>query len=84
MDTVETIDSPQRIQTRKQIGIIQEDVIKRKRQYEDYDLGSNANNQIAKYEPQLVMDALNERDYILGFRHVFLKGTKKGLFLPCE
>ena len=75
----ETIDSPQRIQTRKQIGIIQEDVIKRKRQYEDYDLGSNANNQIAKYEPQLVMDALNERDYILGFRHLFLKGTKKGL-----
>lgn len=66
--------------TRKQkLAVIKEDEIKRKRQYEDYDLGIEEGDRIAKYEPETVRKALNDRDFIKGFTDVFLKGSKKGV-----
>ena len=64
---------------RKQLGVVKEDVVKRKRQLEDYDLGTTASNPIAIYDPEVVREFLNDRDYTKGFKHLLLKRSAKGL-----
>ena len=64
---------------RKQIGFVNEDVVKRKRQLEDYDLGTTANNPLAKYDPEVVRGFLDDRDYTKGFRSLLFKRSTKGL-----
>ena len=63
----------------KQLGVVKEDVVKRKRQLEDYDLGTTASNPIAVYDPEVVREFLNDRDYTKGFKHLLLKRSTKGL-----
>ena len=63
----------------KQLGVVKEDVVKRKRQLEDYDLGTTASNPIALYDPEVVREFLNDRDYTKGFKHLLLKRSTKGL-----
>ena len=63
----------------KQLGVVKEDVVKRKRQLQDYDLGTTASNPIALYDPEVVREFLNDRDYTKGFKHLLLKRSTKGL-----
>ena len=53
-------------EVRQKVGVIKEDKIPRNRRVEDYDLGPNARNQVAKFDPEVVREALNERDLITG------------------